>query len=346
MPQPGQEDHRGFEWYYLWNKCEQGNAELNIAHPSAVRSIAFSPDGNAIASGAADGAVRVWDSHDGSWKATLFGDTDRVDAVAYSPRDGTLASTGLDGTIRIWDPQTARERLCLSGHLAGVTDLRFSPDGSEIVSTGWDDTIRTWNARTGELIATIPVRASLVSVAESQQAWICNMNRSDEVQRIDTRTGAILQTLPRSETHRPTKRMGATHSRQIGISGAVDGVVRFFRLTDGTDLVSRAIHRTAIQGIVSTSADERYCATADRDGRLVVWNLDSLAPQAEFRVHSGGIRGTAFSPDGHRVASGGFGWLKVSNIDEPRKVEACRVHTGYVLAEAFHPSGRWLATAG
>ena len=65
--------------------------------------MAFSPDGRWIASGAEDGAVRVWDSRTGEPARTFRGHTGLVLRVAFS-RDGLrLLSGSRDTTVKVWD---------------------------------------------------------------------------------------------------------------------------------------------------------------------------------------------------------------------------------------------------
>jgi WD40 repeat protein len=63
--------------------------------------VAFSPDGERIASGSDDGTVRVWETRFGQETITLKGIT-TVAGVAWSP-DGERIAAGLsDGTIKVW----------------------------------------------------------------------------------------------------------------------------------------------------------------------------------------------------------------------------------------------------
>jgi hypothetical protein len=77
-------------------------------HALAVNSVAFSPDGWQIASGADDSTVRVWDLENGESRV-LEGHTGWVSSVAFSPDGRRLASGADDSTVRVWDPKEYSE---------------------------------------------------------------------------------------------------------------------------------------------------------------------------------------------------------------------------------------------
>ncbi|MEH2117304.1 hypothetical protein [Nostoc sp.] len=64
--------------------------------------MAFSPNGEYIASGSDDKTVKVWQLNTGELIHTFNGHSAEVYAIAFSADGKTLVSGGKDKTIKIW----------------------------------------------------------------------------------------------------------------------------------------------------------------------------------------------------------------------------------------------------
>jgi WD40 repeat protein len=115
--------------------------------------VAFRPGGTLLATGCADGTVRLWNLATRRPVATIHATTSSVygvHAVAFSPDGGLLATGEGDGTVRAWNPATHRPvgvpLPTGDGPAGSVNVLAFSPGGKLLASGGDDGTVRLWQA--------------------------------------------------------------------------------------------------------------------------------------------------------------------------------------------------------
>ncbi|XP_050243242.1 uncharacterized protein LOC126691952 [Quercus robur] len=113
----------------------------------AVTSIASSTS-SLIASGYADGSVRIWDSEKGTCETTLNGHKGAVTALRYNKLGSLLASGSKDNDIILWDVVGETGLYRLRGHRDQVTDLVFLDSGKKLVSSSKDKFLRVWDLET------------------------------------------------------------------------------------------------------------------------------------------------------------------------------------------------------
>ncbi|MEH1922597.1 serine/threonine-protein kinase [Nostoc sp.] len=113
-------------------------------HAWAVLTVAFSPDGQILATGSDDNTIKLWEVNTGQLISTLVGHSWSVVAVAFTADGETLLSASCDKTVKLWRVSTAEEIVTLSGHVDSVSAVAVSKVTQLIASGSRDKTIKLW----------------------------------------------------------------------------------------------------------------------------------------------------------------------------------------------------------
>jgi WD40 repeat protein len=110
----------------------------------AVYSVAWSPDGQTLASGSTDGTVRFWRVSDSSLLHISRGHEGSIFHVDWSPDGQTLASGSTDGTVRFWRRTDGALLHTFYDYTATVSSVAWSPNGQLLASGSRDHKVRLW----------------------------------------------------------------------------------------------------------------------------------------------------------------------------------------------------------
>jgi len=130
---------------------ETGSVVSNLRSNYGGWGVAFSPDGEWVASGTSQGAL-LWESQTGIWHPISTGQSDLIKTVVFS-NDGRIVAGGAKGKIYLWDVETGNQIMMLEGFFDTVNSLRFSPDDSLLLAATKDGLVQVWDPNTAELLA-------------------------------------------------------------------------------------------------------------------------------------------------------------------------------------------------
>jgi WD40 repeat protein len=332
---------------WIWPASGKGEPRALRGHEGPVENIAFSLDGQRLASsGGDDHTVRVWSTTSTEAPLVLRAQDGGVETVTFSP-DGLRIAVGYSrGAVRVWSATNADDPLVLYGHHGPVWSVAFSPDGQRLASASNDGTLRLWDPAYGGHPTTIGHHdGSAWAVAVNGDGHRIASGGQDGTVRIwsypDQRPPMIL----RGHVGEVLA-VAVSHDGRLIASGGRDGTVRLWDMNSGTAVVLRG-HTLGVLD-VDFSPDGRQVASASSDGTARVWNTDGHAEPLVLSGHEDTVRSVAFNPDGRHVATGGNdGTVRLWDTTGQRQPTVLNAHPdGLVWSLAFSPDGKHLASGG
>jgi WD40 repeat protein len=332
-------------------------------HDDAVGEVAFSDDGELVATASHDRTARVWDSSTGEEVAVLPGHTHRVRTVAFTPDGSRLVTGSSDATVRVWSVSST-PLLTLGepeglppGTLFGNGLVAVHPRGGQLATAEADGSVTAWDSSTGVQVDSFDVLRAPVTFVDftPDGSFLVAGGHDGTVQVVRWPTG---------------ERLGRAHVR-----GAVTSVDV---LSDGSGFIVNAIEpptpgrnpptRLYVWNLdQSGGVSERYAVDLkqlvydweiDPTGKLLVlnqWERMLVLDSGTGKKLSDPVYGTdeapvgtvGFDPRGRRVLSTGWdGKMKVTAVGTWKVLLDIKAHNGRVTETAYSPDGSRFVSSG
>jgi WD40 repeat protein len=288
--------------------------------------LAFSPNGKTLFTGCSeDHTGGLWSADTGKRLHRLVADGkgDRGDplAAAFTP-DGRhvvvgygvprATNTGKDWPARVWavaDGKLVRE---FGGHTDGVHQLAVSADGKQLATRDWGEAVRVWDLGTGELARQVvwgPTHGPAAMAFPRPDAVIAAIHDHRVTATVvsDLIANKALVQQPGGSASAPAL---SPDGRLVAVVGGPGGGVAIVETATGG--VVRTLAGTGPLMVVALSPDGGTVAKTERlgglGGEFVVHLFDVKTGEKvrTLRGHLGMVAGLAFSPDGKRLATGGW----------------------------------------
>ncbi len=273
-------------------------------HTNWIRSVAFSPDGEILASASDDKTVKLWNTQTGQFLKKLEGHDQRVWSVAFSPDGKTVASSSEDKTVRLWDIHTGECWKVLEKHTHWVRGVAFSSDGKILASGSSDRTVILWDAQTGNYIRTLEGHhtARVRTVAFSADGKILASGSDDHTIRLwDVDSGNYLKTL-------------SGHTERV-----------------------RSL-------AFSPAANSHILASASEDHKVILWDIDANKRHRILSEHTEKVWSVTFTdPEGKTlISSSDDKTVKLWDAHTGECLKTLQGYTDWAWSLVFHPSSNIL----
>lgn len=250
-------------------------------HAADLKSVAFSPDGNTIATASldrTDGNLHFWEIPSGMFKETLaMGKYTEFFVGPFSP-DGKTLAIPVQKELKLFGIAPASLKIAFNAK-DYIRRIAYTPDGKTI-AVGMREMVELWKTATGELIDTIKCDYQRRNVTYTPDVRNVIFSPDGNTLAIGMSNVTLLYDI-KTQTRRHTLdgygkilKFSPDGKTLAHGGGSHDGLVLLSDTETGTQKYRFTGHVGTVTGI-AFSADGNTLATAGEDGTVLLWNLTS-----------------------------------------------------------------------
>jgi WD40 repeat protein len=333
----------------LWD-ARTGMSAGTLKTFQQAQSLLFDNTGSTLISGENNGYIELWNIQDWDAPRRLHTQTDEISSLRMRPDGKMLASASIDGTIALWDVRDWKPIKKLDdGAVRRNTMIEFSPDGDSIYA-GDAATVSSWDVSSGSRLQVVDDYAGVVTaLAFSEQGGWLATSHDDGMVR-----------LWNLNKEGPPVHLKAPGLQAEGVAFDPTGELLFVGGLYQIASVDTATGKPAAMGnlIPATANLEdlfiahhlaydrtwHRIASADRNGRVTIWNASSrerVAAVEDEVNNDSSSRGLQYSPDGKWLLTAGLDSLHLRNSQSGQIVK--NIPTEQVIDIAFSPNSETVA---
>lgn len=255
----------------LWEASTGDRQRELSAKQARLTAIDFSPDGQHVASGSFDGAIRIWETDSGRSLESLRGQRERILSLAFSPNNQWLASSSEDTTVALWNWQDRCQHQLYEACDRRVWSVAFSPDSKRLVCGSHDGSVRLLEVTTGDCIWVGTQHQSWTwSVAFSPDGrYIASGSQDGSLKLWDAGTGDCVRTI---EVGQYVFAVAFGAGGRLLASGRNDGKIDLWDPEDGRRQATLPGHERSVWTL-EASPNGNMLASTDGDEAIFLWDL-------------------------------------------------------------------------